>query len=245
MSWACSRTEASCSVYASSSSSVTTRRASLATAATSSRVNRGGTERASYGRDRPAPEAVASAPSGGGGLLGEVEDPLDDQVLVVVEGGDVVAALEGDPLDRTADRGGQVIAVRGGHDVVLGRVEDQHRAGDPPEPLLEVDDGVEQGEQGSQRAAVVGGLGGGGVGDVGADAREDLCALVDGPGDDVAHRSGRLSSGVDERQAGEVGVPGAEPGGEGATHREADDDDAAAGIQAGPEAIEGGLGLGG
>src|SRR5207237_3872873 len=107
---ACSSTAASCDVNSSSSSAVSSSRASRATCATSSR------EIDAMGLRRYAPR--------------EVDHRRFDDVLLVVEGGDVVAALEQDALDGPRHLLGQHVAVLGRNDVVLLARDDERRARD-------------------------------------------------------------------------------------------------------------------
>src|SRR5215207_13219 len=61
-------------------------------------------------------------------LLGKGHRLLADELGVVVQRGHVVAALEGDPLDRAGHCIGQVVGAGRLDHVVVGRRHDEHRA---------------------------------------------------------------------------------------------------------------------
>ncbi len=84
---------------------------------------------ASCGADGPSRNGGRSATgSGAGDLSGEGDGAGLDLGAVVVEGGDVEAALEEHPLDGARHPLGQVVAVRRLDDVVLAAREQQGRA---------------------------------------------------------------------------------------------------------------------
>ena len=177
-------------------------------------------------------------------FLANSTDALEDQLLVVVLGGDVVAALEHDPLDRAAVVLGEVVPLRRRHHVVLRRGEDQqrHRASSGTPRRASGDASISD-SIARDRRAVVGALGDVGVGDVAADAGHHLDAAVEHPCIIVApsppaeRRGGR----VDADEPGDLRVVGADPQRERAAHAQPGDDDL---VGAGGEALVGGLGLG-
>src|SRR4029079_461648 len=75
---------------------------------------------------------------------GELGGGLEDQVLVVVLRGDVIAAFQRDALDRAAVVRGQDVAVTQIDDVVLRRCQQQQRHVHRRELVAEWRDSVEQ-----------------------------------------------------------------------------------------------------
>ncbi len=150
-----------------------------------------------------------------------------DAVLVVVEGGDVVAPVEDDPFDRTAVALGEEVGVRRLQDVVLGAVQQQQRAGDLAVPALERSQTVfDERQQGAKRRRRVGRLDHLGVGDVRPDPRKLVLPFVDHAADQVDHLGGlRLRGRVDARDPDHLRMAQRRPEGERPAHREPGHDD--------------------